>query len=340
MKIVDMHCDTISRLYDMRKDMASSGKLVNGVTLRDNSCHIDLNRMKKGDYLLQNFALFVEKSSCDDPWARVCELKDYFLEEMKNNSDVIGQVYSYADIEKNIKEGKMSALLTVEEGAVCKGEIEKLRELYSFGVRMLTITWNFENELGSPNYRPCENDDDYFKYRHIPNTERGLTERGIEFVCEMESLGIIPDVSHLSDAGFYDVARITKKPFVASHSNAREVCGNVRNMTDDMIRTLANCGGVMGLNLCPDFLEEGPNGEECPGTVAAIVRHAKHIVNIGGIDVLGLGTDFDGIQDHAELSGAHQMEKLWTALVKGGFSEADADKIFGKNVLRVYREVL
>jgi len=324
---VDMHCDTISKCQN----------------IRENTGHLDLMKMQKGHYLLQNFALFVEMRSCSDPWERVCELKDCFCEEMKKNEDLISQVLSYDDIEKNRNNGKMSALLTVEEGGVCKGEIEKLRELYSYGVRMLTITWNYKNELGSPNYSnygDFSSADEHYKIRHTPNTEDGLTEKGKEFVIEMENLGIIPDVSHLSDAGFYDVANTTKKPFVASHSNAREVCTNVRNMTDNMIRTLAEKGGVMGLNYCPNFLEEGPGTEPCPGTISAIVRHARHIVNVGGIDVLGLGSDFDGIDDHKELRGAQDMEKLWDALIKDGFSEADTDKIFGENVLRVYRDTL
>ena len=326
MRVIDMHCDTIGELFAL-KSQGQSG------TLRENKLHIDLLRMKGSQYLLQNFALFVLLEKDKDPWESVCSLHEIYEQELRQNSDLIAPVYQFTDIAENERVGKMSALLTVEEGAVCKGELEKLHMLYGWGVRMMTLTWNFPNELGWPNLSRGQS-------HYLPNTTQGLTERGREFVAEMERLGMIPDVSHLSDAGFYDVLAVTKKPFVASHSNARAVCPWVRNMTDDMIRKLAERGGVMGLNFCADFLEEVPEGQKNPGTVAAVVRHAKHIADVGGISVLGLGSDFDGIDTHEELPGAQSMERLWEALKQGGFTEEQLDQIFWKNVLRVYEEVL
>lgn len=326
MKVIDMHCDTIGELFALRQQGQAG-------TLRENQLHIDLKRMKGSGYMLQNFALFVQLKKVDDPWERVCRLHELYEKELEQNSDLIAPVYRFSDIAENERAGKMSALLTVEEGAVCKGEVEKLRELYRFGVRMMTLTWNYPNELGWPNYSRGQS-------HYEPNTAQGLTERGREFVAEMEALGMIPDVSHLSDAGFYDVLEVTKKPFVASHSNARAVCPWVRNMTDDMIRKLSERGGVMGLNFCADFLEEVPEGQKNPGTVAAVVRHAKHIADVGGINVLGLGSDFDGIDTHEELPGAQSMERLWDALKQGGFTEEELDRIFWKNVLRVYEETM
>ena len=326
MRVIDMHCDTIERLYRLQEQGQTQ-------VLRENGIHIDLLRMKESHYLLQNFAMFVMLKEGEDPWESVCRLCDLYGQEMERNSDLIAPVYRFSDIAENDRAGKMSALLTVEEGGVCKGEIGKLRELYRRGVRMLTLTWNFPNELGWPNRTRGQS-------HHVPNTTQGLTDRGKEFVAEMEALGMIPDVSHLSDAGFYDVLEITKKPFVASHSNAREVCPWVRNMTDDMIKKLSERGGVMGLNFCADFLEEVPEGQKNPGTIAAVVRHANHIANVGGIDVLGLGSDFDGIDTHEELPGAQSMGALWDALKAGGFTESQLDQIFWKNVLRVYEEVL
>lgn len=360
MKIVDMHCDTISRLLELEEKGEQEG-------LRENTGHLDLLRMSRGGYLLQNFALFVELSREQDPWERVCRLYERYSREMEQNRDLIAPVLCFDDIAANEAAGKLSAMLTVEEGAVCKGEIGKLRELYDKGVRMLTLTWNFPNELGYPNrvgklaekvgrirkqMRGCtEGSAEYQelqaqarplleRYYHTPNTTGGLTERGREFVTEMEELGMIPDVSHLSDRGFYDVLEVTKKPFVASHSDARAVCPNVRNMTDDMIRKLAERGGVMGLNYCADFLEELPAGEKNPGTIAAVVRHARHIQNVGGIEVLGLGSDFDGIDTHEELPGAESMGKLWDALKAADFTEAQLDLVFSGNVMRVYRDTL
>lgn len=360
MKIVDMHCDTISRLLELEEKGEQEG-------LRENTGHLDLLRMSRGGYLLQNFALFVELSREQDPWEKVCRLYERYSREMEQNRDLIAPVLCFGDIAANEAAGKLSSMLTVEEGAVCKGEIGKLRELYDMGVRMLTLTWNFPNELGYPNrvgelaekvgrirkqMREYPGESAEYqalqaqarplleRYYHTPNTTGGLTERGREFVAEMEELGMIPDVSHLSDRGFYDVLEVTKKPFAASHSDARAVCPNVRNMTDDMIRKLAERGGVMGLNYCADFLEEQPAGEKNPGTIAAIVRHARHIRNVGGIEVLGLGSDFDGIDTHEELPGAESMGKLWDALKAAEFTEAQLDLVFSGNVLRVYRDTL
>ena len=123
---------------------------------------------------------------------------------------------------------------------MCKENLAFLRDFYRLGVRMLTLTWNYKNGLGHPNKRK--------EFPLEPDTVNGLTPLGIEFLQEMERLGIIVDVSHLSDAGFYDVVKYAKKPFVASHSNARSVCGNVRNLTDDMLKKIADCGGVTGIN--------------------------------------------------------------------------------------------
>ncbi len=363
MKIIDMHCDTISELLNKRR----AGQ---EVSLRRNEMHLDLERMQKSRYLLQNFALYVNLKGCADPWEEVCALHEMYQAQLQENEDVIAPVLKYSDIEKNFSMGKMSSLLTVEEGGVCKGEIEKLHRLYKMGVRMLTLTWNYPNELGSPNLDSSRGKlawgahrkvkemlhngvtgetfcrkkreaqqifDDYF---YTPDEKHGLTEKGREFVAEMERLGMIVDVSHLSDAGFWDVAEVTTKPFVASHSNARAVCGCVRNLTDDMIRVLADRGGCTGLNFCADFLKVLPVGEANPGVIEDVVRHALHITNVGGIEVLGLGSDFDGIDTNEALPGGQSMLLLWNALHKAGFKEGELDKIFYSNVLRVYRQVL
>lgn len=337
MKAVDMHCDTISVLWEKK----AAGEQIG---LRENGLHIDLGKMQKGDYLLQNFALFVYLGSGKDPLESALQMADIFEQEMAANRDLIRPVYRYADIEENRKAGRMSALLTIEEGGACKGDLANLRTFYRLGVRMMALTWNFANEIGHPNFAvPMPGTPEYDNFSwdmHEPDLKNGLTAKGIEFVKEMERLGMIIDVSHLSDAGFYDVLANTSVPFVASHSNAREVCPNVRNMTDDMIRKLAERGGVMGLNFCPDFLEDKPAGEPNPGTIEAIVRHADHILNVGGTECLGLGTDYDGIDRHAELPNAAAMPLLDDALRKAGWNASVREKIFSGNVLRVYRDVL
>lgn len=360
MKVADMHCDTISELLERRKKGENT-------SLRENNGHVDLKRMKESGYLLQNFALFVNSGTSQNPWETVCGLYEVYREEMECNSDLIAPVLKYADIEANEAAGKMSAMLTVEEGAVCMGDLDKLHDLYEKGVRMLTLTWNYPNELGHPNLNSAEGKkvwelcrevknsspaeeayairqrevqkifEDYF---YTPNVTGGLTEKGKEFVAEMEKLGMIIDVSHLSDAGFCDVLQNTRKPFVASHSNARAQCRCVRNLSDDMIRRLADRGGCMGLNFCADFLREVPAGTPNPGTMEDVVRHAHYITNLGGMEVLGLGSDFDGIDTNEGLPGVQSMGDLWEALKKSGYTERELDKIFYQNVMRVYRDII
>lgn len=320
MKIIDMHCDTIHELWEGRKRGEH-------MTLRRNNLMLDLERMKKGGYSVQNFALFVEQKPEISSFETVKELLSVFREEMETNADWVSQVMNTKEILENEKEGKLSALLTVEGGEACEGRLENLQYLYDQGVRMMTLTWNFPNEIGHPNF---DENQDFF----TPNTSEGLTETGIRFVEEMERMGMIVDVSHLSDAGFYDVVKYTKRPFVASHSNARSVCPWVRNLTDDMIRRLADRGGVVGLNYCADFLRDSRTGE------LDIGRHARHIADVGGIECVGLGSDFDGIPPYQGCPKAEQMDKLAAIFEKNGFGQREIDKILYQNVFRVYKEIL
>ncbi len=318
---VDMHCDTISRLW--RERQAGSPQ-----SLRSSKLCVDLEKMRQGGYLLQNFAMFVFLREDTDPLVSVLELIDEYYRQMEENRDLVAPVLSYADIEKNRAAGKLSALLTIEEGGVLKGNIQVLRDLYRLGVRMLTLTWNFENEIGWPNTVGKMPDYD-------PGRRYGLKPRGIEIVREMNRLGMIVDVSHLGDDGFWDVVKYSDSPFVASHSNARAVCDHTRNLTDDMIRALADKGGVMGINFCNSFLSDHGSG-----ALEDMVRHMKHIRNVGGIGCLGLGTDFDGIDNEPEVRDASEMPKLAGAMERAGFTPREIDAVFSGNVLRLYREVL
>lgn len=342
MRIVDMHCDTISELLLSLEAKPEQDGILNKVlckqnviedSLRENARHVDLLRMKYAGYLLQNFALFVNKQKYPDVKGRVLELLEHYRVEMSRNNDLIAPMLCMADLEENTRQGKMSAMLTIEEGAALEGSVDTLKEFYDKGVRMITLTWNYPNELGFPHgygRDKCRDNIDF-------NNGFGLTDCGFKVVEAMEALGVIVDVSHLSDEGFYDVLKCTRKPFVASHSNAREICNMSRNLTDDMIRALAERGGVMGLNFYPLFLED--DKASC-GTIDSVIRHAKHIINVGGIEVLGLGSDFDGIDGHKELPGVQAMPRLIDAFEKAGIPASDIEKIFSGNVLRVYREVI
>lgn len=317
MFIVDMHCDTIRKIADKKM----IGEII---SLEENKLQLDLKRMKRNQYLLQNFALFVKKEIGKDLWETVQKMIDIYETEIENNKDNIEKVLCFEDIQRNIKNRKMSALLSVEEGGVCQGDINKLIRLYEQGVRMMTLTWNFSNELGCS----CQ------------EQKGGLTELGREFVCKMQQMGMIVDVSHLSDDGFWDVFTITNKPFVASHSNARAVCNHKRNLTDHMIRALSERGGVCGLNFYPYFLKEKNDSKNNCGILECIVKHADHIFQVGGEECLGIGSDFDGMDFYTDLSGVEDMEKIVDTFKKKKFTASQIDKIFGKNVLRVYSEII
>ena len=328
MKTADMHCDTISEIWKSRQT-------ANKEQLSRNRLHIDIQKMKKSGYLLQNFAMFTDLKKHADAFEHVLSLIDVFYEEIEKNKNDISVIKIYDEITENEKQGKISALLTIEEGGCCKGSIDNLEKLYKLGARMMTLTWNYPNELGFPNlYDTAE-----YATSDILGFDgsNGLTPKGFEFAEQMEHLGIIIDVSHLSDAGFWDIFNSTKKPFVASHSNARALCRHPRNLTDDMIHAIASRGGVIGLNYYGKFLDD-----KSPHFSSAekIARHARHILNTGGRECLGLGSDFDGIDGDMEIKDASQIYKLVSALEKNSFTAEEIDNILWKNVLKVYKEML
>ena len=329
MKAADMHCDTIYEIYEGRKRAKE-------LCLRHNTLHLDLEKMKKGDYGLQNFAIYVHLKRTEDPFRQAMEMIDTFYEEMEANRDLISPVRSYEDIRENWEEGRMSAMLTMEEGGVCLGDVRLLRDFYRLGVRMMTLTWNFPNELGYSNRTVAEGPGKGC----FPDTEHGLTQKGFEFLEEMERLGMIIDISHLNDAGIWDVFGHTRKPFVASHSNARALAGHPRNLTDHMIRCLGERGGVAGINYYRDFLHDWKDEEERKSLTAHMVAHMKHMRNVGGMGCVGLGSDFDGFGGEIELKDGSGLPLLEEEMRRQGFLPSEIEAVFHKNVLRVYREIL
>ena len=325
MKYIDTHCDTIAELYY---------KKIKGepYSLYENDRHIDILRLKKGGAYVQCFAMFTHLPSADGkPYEYANALIDVYDEVMAKNAGYIAPVIEYADIAKNEAAGKISALLTLEEGECCEGSKEKLKTLYDRGARLMNITWNFKNSLGHPNIIGKNEDPT------VPDTVNGLTETGREIVEYMQQLHMVVDVSHSSDKSFYDVAETVKGPFVASHSNCREICPHPRNLTDDMIRTLAEHGGVSGINFCRSFIKKDKDFV----TADDMADHVLHFIKVGGEDCVGIGTDFDGISNRAiEVKDPSYMPIFYDALLKRGLTEDQADKVFYKNTLRVFREIL
>lgn len=307
---VDLHCDTASMIFYDRKE------------LKKNDFSIDIDRLKKSDVLCQFFAFYIDLMEVKDPFDEFINMYDYFIKQVKKNSNDIQIVRRFEDINKYKQKGQVPCLLTIEEGEALKGDIKNLEKAYQLGIRAITLTWNYKNSLGYPNKN--------FTYK-----DKGLTEKGREFVYNMERLGMIPDCSHLSDRGFYDLIDICKKPFMATHSNAREVTNHERNLTDEMIRLLSDKGGVMGINFCSSFL-----GQNHISLISDMVKHISHIRNIGGIDVISLGSDFDGIENQVEINDVTEFYKLESALNRSGFTDDEIEKIFFKNAMRVLKECI
>ena len=332
MKVWDLHCDTLSELRYAENDGTP-------ISFEQNQLQIDLKRLKEGDYLLQCFACFInlERRKNRSPLLTCLEQIDIFYRLLEQFPDDLMQVKTPADIRALPASGKIGAMLTIEEGAACMDDVRILRSLYRLGVRMMTLTWNYKNGLASPNVVPGDADQ---VWPCEPVTDQGLTELGIEFVEEMERLHMILDVSHLSDGGFWDVVKYSKRPFAASHSNARACCGHVRNLTDDMIRAMGERGGLIGLNYCASFLDPGMDREHVVSRVKDMAVHARYLMNLGGEDILALGSDFDGIEGDLELKGAGDMPKLAEGLKAAGFTEREIEKIFYKNAMRFFEENL
>lgn len=321
---VDMHCDTIMKIYQDKQEGITEG-------LRKNTYQIDREKLEKGEYLLQNFALFMDSQETEDPYTTCKEMIECFNNEMKENQDWLLPVTTYKEIITNQQNNKISALLTMEEGAPIEGDLKKLEEFYQAGVRMMTLTWNYPNEIGYPNASFFDE-----KLQQLAVDQQGLTKQGIAVVQQMEELGMIIDVSHGSDQLVEDVLTYTSKPFVASHSNARGVCPHFRNLPDHLIKKIAERGGVIGMNYCDLFITEDGSDSLIDG----LVKHIMHFRTIGGIDCIGLGSDFDGIPVTQELADASTVSKLYQALELQGFSSEELEKIFSGNVLRLYNEIL
>ena len=314
MRLIDMHCDTFWLMMQQDK-----------VDLQKNDLCIDIVKMKTAGSMAQffasviNMAHFLGDNAFEDAYRHALQMIAYGKEELAKCSDSIAIAHHYDELATNRNNGKMSAILTIEEGGILNGKMEYLEELYRQGIRLITLTWNHENCIGFPNSREPE----------LMN--RGLKPFGIEVVRRMNELGMLIDVSHLSDGGFWDVIKYSNKPFVASHSNARALCNHPRNLTDEMIKALAEKGGAIGVNFYPYFLRE--NGK---ATVRDIAEHAWHLYQVGGEDVVAIGTDFDGF-DEGELDISHmgEMNAVYEAIMKCGFTERQMDKILNGNILRV-----
>lgn len=309
--ILDSHCDTITKLMDI------------GGNLYRNSGHLDIERMNKSQLRVQFFAAWIAPQYCPgDAIKQTLKIIDKFYRELEYNQTYIELACSYDDIIKNQNNNKLSAVLTIEGGEALEGDLSVLRIFYRLGVRAITLTWNYRNQIADGVKDESSNG--------------GLTPFGVEVIKEMNRLKMMIDISHLSEAGFWDVVRYSNAPIFASHSNTRAVCSHPRNLKDEQIKAVAEKEGIIGINFYPAFVKE-----QGKVNVKDIVEHINYIRNLIGIDYIGLGGDFDGIdQTPVDISDITGYENLFYELRLQNYSMSDIDKIFNGNYMKFIKKVI
>ncbi len=310
--VFDLHCDTAMALLGDRYDRIDS--------LLSNNLHIDLERAKSIPGYAQCFACLTSDSLKLPENLSVISLFERelaaILQETEKNSDAIRLAYCADEVAKNRENGLMSAILTIEGPAGFGYNPELLEDLYNIGFRMTTLGWNDENPLTGSCY-----------------SGGGLTALGKEYVREAQRVGMLIDVSHISDQGFWDIMEITEAPIVASHSNSRTIWEHPRNITDDMYRQICRTGGTVGINLYAKFLGNNPD-------IDTVCDHILHFLHLAGDDRhISLGSDFDGMDSlPAGISGIQDYHKLSDRLIARGLSESTVFNIFWNNALGVMNQ--
>ena len=307
--VFDLHCDTALGMVG-REFQAGPG-------LRSNKLHIDLERAGKLAGWCQCFACFTTPAM--QKWYRkspadILEREmDAVLANINANSDVIRQAFSAAEVSKNLEQGFMSAILTLEGAAGLDYDPAILEDLFLIGFRITSLGWNEDNPLTGS---------------HMNGG--GLTDRGREYVKEAQRLGMAIDVSHISDRGFWDIIEMTQAPIMATHSNSRAVHPSSRNLTDDMFMEIVRTGGVAGLNMYTDFIGEHADLDKCCDHIFHFMEldpSGKHIAlggDLDGCETLPKG--FEGVQDYPKLS---------QRLLERGLDEKTIRDIFWNNALGV-----
>lgn len=310
--VVDGHVDTVLDLVAGRRSLGE----------RSRYGQADLPRLLEGGVKVQIFAHFIEPPyKPDRALPRCLELLDAFYREAELNIANMTVVTDYAQIMETVNAGKLAALIGIEGGEALTGRLEVLRMLYRLGVRVIGLTWNERNDI-------ADGIDVY-------PSAGGLTKFGRKVIREMNRLGMIIDVSHLAEPGFWDVLAETEHPVVASHSNARAICDHLRNLSDEQIKGLAANGGVLGINFCPAFVDSRR------ATIDRVIDHIDHVLDLVGDDHIGIGSDFDGIGDAPEgLEDVSRLPCLTEKLLQRGYKEKTIKKILGENFMRVFQEVL
>lgn len=309
MKYVDLHCDTLTECFDR------------GYSLANCNLQTNLEKLEMSGSAVQCFAIFTQGESS------ALRFKDYLGFYMRSLMEHnIKAVLNYSDFEECLKGGETGAILTVENLGFLS-DLSFLEALSKAGVKMASLVWNFENQFAYPNLI-FEGDRPLFEKRN----KKGLKPLGKSAIEILDSLKIIIDISHLSDGGADEILSGRSIPIVASHSNCESVNSLSRNLTDMQIKKIADCGGVVGVNFCKDFLGEGE-------TFYCVLKHINHLIKVGGENVVALGSDFDGIPAPKDLEDCTKMPRLFEYLEDRGLKGERLEKLCYKNFARVFKDV-
>ncbi|TRO50614.1 membrane dipeptidase [Candidatus Bathyarchaeota archaeon] len=328
--VVDTHNDTILSIIKAPPFVSSGTDPVEPrrtLGERSDFGQIDIPRIKEGGVNCMLFAMYVSPLYTSR-LLRLVQMLDAFHAEAEANKDTLSVCTSYKEIMRALKEEKIAAVITVEGGEPLEGRIESLRTIYRLGARSLTLTHFPRNELGDGSGA---------------DSGSHLTDFGIEVVEEMNKLGMIVDISHLNETGFWDVIEHTKAPILATHSNCKALCSHHRNLTDDQIKALAEKGGVMNLSFCGGFIKDGVGFDSEAVKKVRIedwLDHLDHAVELVGTNHIGLGSDLDGGCGFPELNDVTKFPYLTKGMVSRGYSDQDIEKILGGNDLRVFKQVI
>ena len=302
MKIyIDGHCDTLTETYDKTCTISNQEFCFNTV---------DANSYKP---VIQMMATYIDPKY-NNGFKRANEVIDYYL---KNKENTI-LIKEKNDIDEVLNNKKIGVMLTIENGKAIEDNLNNIDVLYSKGVRVMSINWNEDNLLGTG---------------ALTKSKTGLTKLGKEYVKRLEQKNIIIDISHSSEATFWDVMKNTEKTIVATHSCCYNLCNHPRNLKDDQIKAIAKRGGIVGICFCSPFLNESKQA-----SVDDIVKHISYVINLVGEDYVGLGTDFDGVTEEylvTNITKIKDMKLLIEKLKDYGYSETCINKIMGENWLRV-----
>jgi len=355
--VVDTHNDAVTACIEKKVSLDQDLRGIN---------HSDLKRFKEGGLDYQLFSIWCDGDK-KNPYAWAMREMDTLDAVAARNPDKMVVAKNWSQIQKALKEGKLVAQYGVEGGHMIEDDINKLDTFYKRGVRYMTLTWN-----NSPSWASSHTDEKNAKYAG----PRGLTSFGKQIIQRMNQLGMIVDISHVGEATFWDAIKTTTKPVIASHSNAYTICPVTRNLKDDQIKAIGKNGGVIHLNFFSAFVDStfqaknmafrrkhkteldallatGIQQEYAQSTLAekykeetdankpdieALMKHLDHIVKLIGVDHVGLGSDFDGIDSAPkQLKTVVDYPEFTKALIKRGYSDTDIEKILGGNFLRVYR---